>query len=212
MPTPWGYATILKVTLGGLMLSGATALFPGPLFLLGTLVSITLILFTLYFFRDPERTPPNEGKTVLAPADGRVMLVRKYEHGFTGPSSTLVSIFMSPFDVHVNRIPVEGTVTHLAYRPGKFMMAFDHRSLESNEKMEIGIENNEIKVHVSQVSGFLARRIVCQLQHGQQVEKGKRFGMIRFGSRVDIVVPAHATLSLRPGQRTKAGESVIARY
>ncbi|MBM3162815.1 MAG: phosphatidylserine decarboxylase [Chlorobi bacterium] len=212
MVTPWGYPTILKTALAAMLLAGSTALLSWHLLPPILLLCMVLLLFTLYFFRDPERTPADEAEAIVAPADGKILLVRKVDNSFTGPSSTLVSIFMSPFNVHVNRIPVDGTVTLLAYHQGTFMMAFDHRSLESNEKMDIGIENSSVKILCSQVSGFFARRIVCALQEGDRVERGKRFGMIRFGSRVDLVVPAHATVSVKPGERIKAGECVIARY
>jgi phosphatidylserine decarboxylase len=202
----------MKTTLAALLVSFAAGLFARPLLPATLLVCSTVLLLTLFFFRDPERSPPDEKRTVLAPADGRVLLVRQIEDRFTGPESTLVSIFMSPFNVHVNRIPVDGTVALLCYHPGTFMMAFDHRSLENNEKMEIGIESREITVRFSQVSGFLARRIVCELKKGEQVSKGARFGMIRFGSRVDIVMPAHATVTIREGEHTKAGQTVIARF
>lgn len=212
MLTPYGYPTILKTACIAILLSGAAHLFAKPLLPEALIFSVSLLLFALYFFRDPMRTPPDEKRTVLAPADGKVLLVKVLNNHFTGPSSTLVSIFMSPFNVHVNRIPVDGTVTLLSYHQGTFMMAFDHRSLESNEKMEIGIENKELKLHFSQVSGFLARRIVCSLQQGEQVERGKRFGMISFGSRVDVIVPAHVEVTIEAGQHTKAGETVIARF
>jgi len=212
MFTPWGYPTILKTGIVAILVSCAAAFFAAPFLPAALLFSSSLLLFTLYFFRDPGRTPPDEKSTIVAPADGKVILVRTAVNSFTGPSSTLVSIFMSPLNVHVNRIPMEGTVTHLSYHPGTFMMAFDHRSLESNEKMEIGIENREIKVLFSQVSGFLARRIVCMLNQGDHVVRGERFGMIRFGSRVDILLPADAVVAVRTGERTRAGETVIARF
>lgn len=212
MLTRWGYPTIVKTFLAALLVSLPTGLFATS-FLPGALLfSFLLLLFSCYFFRDPERHPPPESGTIIAPADGRVLLVQPAENDFTGPSSTLVSIFMSPFDVHVNRIPLDGTITHLHYHPGTFMMAFDHRSLESNEKMEIGITGTKTKLLFSQVSGFLARRIVCELREGDTVRQGHRFGMIRFGSRVDMVLPAHATVTVRSGERTRAGETVIARY
>lgn len=212
MFTPWGYPTILKTGLLALLVSGAAAFFASPLLPTALFIASSLLLFTFYFFRDPGRNPPDEKNTIVAPADGKVILVQPAVNSFTGPSSTLVSIFMSPLNVHVNRIPLDGTVTHLSYHPGTFMMAFDHRSLESNEKMEIGIENGELKVLFSQVSGFMARRIVCMLNQGERVVLGERFGMIRFGSRVDIVLPANAVLAVRPGERTRAGETVIARF
>lgn len=212
MLTRWGYPTIRKVLLGTLLLCMAAALFAASVFPAVLLLSFLLLAFTFYFFRDPERKIPDEPGIIIAPADGRILLVQPAENDFTGPSSTLVSIFMSPFNVHVNRIPLDGRITRLCYHPGMFMLAFDHRSLEYNEKMEIGITGQKVKLLFSQVSGFLARRIVCELQEGDKVTQGSRFGMIRFGSRVDIVLPVHASVTVRPGERIRAGETVIARY
>jgi phosphatidylserine decarboxylase len=169
-------------------------------------------LHTLYFFRDPKRTVPEEQRVILAPADGKILLVQPSVKNSSANTPTLVSIFMSPFNVHVNRIPISGKVSHLRYCPGKFLMAFDNKSMESNERMEIGIDNGEIEVQFSQVSGFLARRIVCTLRSGEMVKIGKRFGMIKFGSRVDLILPPSAKVAVQPGQITRAGETVIARY
>ncbi len=206
---------MIKILLLCMVCGAATLLFPAGM-QIGLLLFIGIvILFTLYFFRDPQRTAPDEQRVILAPADGTIMLVQP--HGAKGANSaanppTLVSIFMSPFNVHVNRVPLSGKVTHLRYCPGKFLMAFDHQSMESNEKMEIGIDNGEIEVQFNQVSGFLARRIVCTLQRGEMVKIGKRFGMIKFGSRVDIILPPSATVTVKPGEKTRAGETVVARY
>ncbi|NTV01725.1 MAG: phosphatidylserine decarboxylase [Chlorobiaceae bacterium] len=169
------------------------------------------IAFTLYFYRDPERSAPGDANAIIAPADGKVLLVRTVDHPLTGQPSTLVSIFMSPFNVHVNRIPVDGRVTHRSYHPGKFLMAFDHRSMTDNERMEIGIDSRFGPLWFCQVSGFLARRIVCRLEQGDTVTAGNRFGMIKFGSRVDIVLPGTAAASVAVGDKTVAGETVIAR-
>jgi len=195
-----------------MMLSAATMMLPSWVQIAVLLtISITL-LFTLYFFRDPKRTIPDEQRIILAPADGKIILVEPYGQSVSGNSSTLVSIFMSPFNVHVNRIPISGKITHLRYCPGQFLMAFDHRSMESNEKMEIAIDNGEIEVLFNQISGFLARRIVCTLRSGEIVKIGKRFGMIKFGSRVDIILPSSASVTVQPGQKTRAGETILARY
>ncbi len=207
MFTPYGYATIRQVFFLSLLFICAAIFSPLALTIALVLTALLAVTFTLYFFRDPERKAPDDKRAVLAPADGKILLVKPHSD-----SSTLVSIFMSPFNVHVNRIPIDGKVTTLTYHHGKFMMAFDHRSMESNEKMEIGIENGDITVLFSQVSGFLARRIVCDLKKGQQVKAGNRFGMIRFGSRVDLILPAAATVLVKPGEITKAGETLIARY
>ncbi len=174
-------------------------------------LSLLMALFSVFFFRDPQRTTPENDAFVIAPADGKVLLIRNTDHPFTGKSSILVSIFMSPFNVHVNRIPVPGRIMHLDYHPGRFLMAFDHRSMTDNERMDIGIENHRARVFFSQVSGFLARRIVCHLKEGQQVTAGERFGMIKFGSRLDIILPGNAQIRVKEGEKTRAGETVIAK-
>ena len=195
-----------------LIISAAALFFPFWVKITLLLIVGITIVFTLYFFRDPNRNIPDENRTVLAPADGKILLVQPHVHKVTGKSSTLVSIFMSPFNVHVNRIPLSGKVTHLQYCPGKFLMAFDPKSMESNEKMELGIDNGEIEVFFNQVSGFLARRIVCSLHTGETVTMGDRFGMIKFGSRVDLILPLSASVLVQPGQLTLAGETILARY
>ncbi|MEI8185680.1 MAG: phosphatidylserine decarboxylase [Chlorobiaceae bacterium] len=212
MFTSYGNSTMIKVFLLCFLISAAALLFPLWARVAILLSAVIAILFTLYFFRDPKREIPNDKRIILAPADGKILLVQQYDHRITGKSSTLVSIFMSPFNVHVNRIPLSGKVTHLRYCPGQFLMAFDTRSMESNEKMEIGIDNGEIAVFFNQVSGFLARRIVCKLHTGEAVNMGERFGMIKFGSRVDLILPPSASLLVQPGQITRAGETVLARY
>ncbi|MEI8032080.1 MAG: phosphatidylserine decarboxylase [Chlorobiaceae bacterium] len=206
MFTPYGFATMRKVFALSLLCIVAAIFSPLAFSIILVLLAALSILFTLYFFRDPERKAPLDAGAILAPADGKILLVCPHD-----ASSTLVSIFMSPFNVHVNRIPIDGEVKRLTYHPGKFMMAFDHRSMESNEKMEIEIESGDIRVIFSQVSGFLARRIVCDLKEGELVKAGSRFGMIRFGSRVDLILPARAKVQVKVGDITKAGETVIAR-
>ncbi len=212
MVTSYGYSSIIKVFLLCLLLGAASMVLPALAQTATLFASGSAMLFTLYFFRDPQRKISAEKRVVVAPADGKIILVQPVDHHFTGQSSTLVSIFMSPFNVHVNRIPVSGKVAHLRYIPGQFLMAFDNRSMESNEKMEIGIENGDIRVQFSQISGFLARRIVCTLKNGEKVRTGKRFGMIKFGSRVDVILPSSATVIVVPGQITHAGETILARY
>jgi phosphatidylserine decarboxylase len=212
MFTSYGYSTMIKVFILCFVCSGAAFFFPFGFRLVLLPATSLMIIFTLYFFRDPEREAPAEKRIILAPADGKILLVEQQEKNSNGCSSTLVSIFMSPFNVHVNRIPLSGTVTRVEYKPGQFLMAFDNKSMESNEKMEIGIDNGEIRVLFSQVSGFLARRIVCTLQEGDKVKIGSRFGMIKFGSRVDIILPPGAKPAVKAGQITVAGETILARY
>ncbi|NTV98498.1 MAG: phosphatidylserine decarboxylase [Chlorobiaceae bacterium] len=211
MLTPYGYNSIRKAFILCLVLDLFSMLFPDGTKMVIMLLSTLLLGFTFWFFRDPERNVPEGEGQILAPADGRIILVRQCDNEFTGNGSTLVSIFMSPFNVHVNRIPMSGRVTRLRYHQGKFLMAFDKRSLESNEKMEIGIDNGRERLLFCQVSGFLARRIVCTLEEGARVKTGSRFGMIRFGSRVDLILPPGAAVTVREGQKTLAGETLLAR-
>ncbi|RTY35878.1 phosphatidylserine decarboxylase [Chlorobium phaeovibrioides] len=211
MFTPYGRSTLVKlaaVSVGTLLFSillPLQAAIP-----VGSAAAIFLI-FSLWFFRDPNRSLPSGKGIVIAPADGTVMSIKACSHPFTGNGSSIISIFMSPLNVHVNRIPVTGTVTLLQHHPGSFSMAFDEKSGEENERMEIGIESNGMKLHFTQVAGFLARRIVCPLSLNEPVTAGKRFGMIKFGSRVDIVIPAGWLPEVKRGAKTRAGETIIAR-
>jgi len=209
--TPFGYRSISITLLVCFTLIIGGLLLPFPASFLIPSAAACFLLFTLYFYRDPEREVPAEKNTILAPADGTVVLMKKIDHRFTGSSSTLISIFMSPFNVHVNRIPVSGSVTHLRYSPGKFLMAFDERSMSENERMEIGIDTGTAKVLFCQVAGFLARRIVCTLKAGDAVSAGVRFGMIRFGSRVDVILPADVSVTVSNGTKTVSGVTVIGR-
>ncbi len=211
MFSPYGRSTLVKTFLFCALLAVAGLLSGGALKALLLVTASGFFLFTLYFFRDPPRTPPPEPNAILAPADGRVVLIKKIEHPFTGPDSTLISIFMSPVNVHVNRAPFSGRIAQLTYHPGKNLMAFDHNSINENERMEIGLENNGFRIFFTQVAGFIARRIVCNLEVGEHVQAGNRFGMITFGSRLDIIVPDGSLLALSKGQKTRAGETVIAR-
>jgi len=168
--------------------------------------------FSLYFFRDPERQIPPGEAWVLSPADGRVLKVETVEEPdyIQGPALK-ISIFMSVFSVHVNRYPVSGTVQYRAYRPGKFLNAsFDKASLD-NEAMTLGLcTAEETKVLVRQIAGLVARRIVCPVAVGDSAVRGERYGMIRFGSRLEVFLPTTARVSVTPGQSVTAGESVLA--
>ena len=167
--------------------------------------------FTIFFFRDPERTPKSTGDgLILSPADGKVVFTGEIdEPEFLKSRAKMVSIFMSPLDVHVNRIPVNGTVKFLKYIKGEYLVAFDHKSSERNERMLIGIENKGNKVLFKQIAGFIARRIVCELSENQNVEAGERFGMIKFGSRVDVILPLNCDVNVRLNDRTLAGNTIL---
>jgi phosphatidylserine decarboxylase len=166
--------------------------------------------FFTYFFRDPDRQVPRDPDVVVAPADGRVMI--------SGPSDRRwapagdwkqITIFLSPLDVHMNRTPVSGRITRIDYRPGKFLPAFNEAS-NDNELNEIWIDHHGQNIVIRQVVGILARRIVCRVTEGQQIERGERIGLMKFGSRMDVFLPVHAELSVSVGQHVVAGETVLA--
>lgn len=178
----------------------------------GTVViALALFGFTLNFFRDPDRTSPDGEGMILAPADGRVIKVATVrDDEFFGGDATLISIFMSPLNVHVNRNPITGVVKHMRYVEGEYFAAFEDKASEKNEQMIVGMENSSGKVLMKQIAGFVARRIVCELAVGDSVERGKRFGMIKFGSRVDVLVPTTSAIKIRVDDRTVAGETILA--
>ena len=177
---------------------------------LSALLGVAL-LFTLYFFRDPDRTIPQGKGLVIAPADGKVLEVREvHEPEFLKGEAVRVSIFMSPLNVHVNRFPVSGTVRHFRHIPGEYLMAFDEKSSSRNERTQIGIDTGTTRVLFTQIAGFIARRIVAEVHEGDQAVRGERFGMIKFGSRVDVFVPKGVRIVVRQGDVTVAGETVLA--
>jgi phosphatidylserine decarboxylase len=161
------------------------------------------------FFRDPERTPPRLEGAILAPADGRVMEVRDVDDPFVG-MATRVAVFLSPLDVHVNRVPVSGLVEDVERVPGRFVPAYRADASVDNERATVRIAGDRGRVAVSQIAGVLARRVVCRLRPGDRVEAGERFGLIRFGSRTDLVVPRAAALQVGVGDRVIGGLSVMA--
>jgi phosphatidylserine decarboxylase len=209
--SPYGSDSVITTTIICVLLMAAGVSLHSTGGVAVTSTAMLFLLFTLFFYRNPRRSVTKDHDAVLAPADGKVLLVKPVDHPLTGEPSTLVSIFMSPFNVHVNRIPVDGKVTHLRYHPGKFLMAFDHRSMHDNERMEICIESSLGPIWFCQVSGFLARRIVCRLETGEEVKSGDLFGMIKLGSRVDVVVPSGTVLCVSEGMKTVAGMTVLAR-
>jgi phosphatidylserine decarboxylase len=170
-----------------------------------------LAAFFAFFFRDPDRTVPTAPNLVVSPADGRVMIVG--DPPFTGVPAgdwQLISIFLSPMDVHVNRTPVEGRVTKVEYHRGKFLPAYKTEAGTHNEWTEVWFDHRGTIVVCRQIVGILARRIVTRLQVGQSVERGERFGVMKFGSRIDLFIPRAATLRVKAGDRVVGGESVLA--
>lgn len=172
-----------------------------------TVFALVALAF-LAFFRDPERTPPDVPGAVLAPADGRVMVITEALDPWVGPAVRL-SIFLSPLDVHVNRAPIGGLVKNVEYVAGRFLAAYRPEASEQNERCAVSLDGDRARVTVTQISGVLARRIVCRVRPGDVLRAGERYGLIRFGSRTDLVVPRGTELRVRVGDRVRGGESVM---
>lgn len=174
-------------------------------------VAVLLLIvtaFMAYFFRDPERTAPDDPRVVVAPADGRVTRVKTLAAEAGSP--TVVSIFLSPLDVHINRSPIAGTITDSVYSRGKFLMATNEMASLVNEQNALTIQG-EITVVCKQIAGILARRVVCWKKAGDTLALGERFGMIKFSSRTDVVLPANVQVTVTEGARVRGGTTVIGR-
>jgi len=169
-----------------------------------------LAAFMAFFFRDPKREAPTETDVVVAPADGLVTRVQPIQEG-NDRSATLVSIFLSPLDVHINRAPISGRITNVSYTQGKFLMATDERASLVNEQNALTIQGEKITVVCKQIAGILARRIVCWKQAGERVALGERFGMIKFSSRTDLLLPESVDVLVTKGQRVQGGTTIIGR-
>lgn len=174
-----------------------------------------LFLFTLWFFRDPERTIPekvkNDRSMLISPADGKVVeIIEEVEKHYRKEKSIRISIFLSPIDVHVNRSPVAGEVEFYEYVPGDYLVAYHPKSSELNEHSRIGVRNEYGTVFFKQIVGLVARRIVCEVKVGDKLEAGEKFGMMKFGSRMDIAVPIGTDIFIKKGDVVVAGETIIA--
>lgn len=171
---------------------------------------LLLTAFMIYFFRDPHREPPADTNAVVAPADGRVTRVGLVATGAEN-SPTLVSIFLSPLDVHINRSPIAGTVTDVSYTKGKFLMATDKNASLVNEQNALTIQGEKITVVCKQIAGILARRIICWKHTGERVKLGERFGLIKFSSRTDVLLPNNVEVLVTEGMRVQGGVTIIGR-
>lgn len=220
--THYGKDVLLQVFIGGLILFGSS-FFINILILKFILIAIGIFLwlFSLYFFRDPDRKNPSDLKEnqILSPADGKVVvieeIINKEKNIFEKDEPLMqISIFLSPLNVHVNRIPLNGKVKFLKYVKGEYLVAFDPKSSERNERSEIGIENEATgnKILFKQIAGFVARRIVYDIGEGSDVKAGERFGMIKFGSRVDIIVRRETKIFVKLDQIVTGGETIIAEF
>jgi len=167
--------------------------------------------FFAYFFRDPDRSVPQDPALVVSPADGKVMIAGLSDGRWSPPGAwKQITIFLSPLDVHINRTPVAGRITRIEYRPGSFLPAY-HESSNDNELNEIWLDADGQQIVVRQVVGILARRIVCRVGEGQMLSRGERIGLMKFGSRMDVFLPERAEISVRVGEHVVAGETVIAK-
>ena len=199
------------------IIGGAAVLLIGLVLGWWWLVSVALLftLFCFYFFRDPERVPPGRPGAILAPADGRVVMVNPaippIELGLGPVPRWRVAVFLSVLDVHINRMPADGTVTRIAYRHGAFVSAALDKASESNERNALAVRMSDGRdIAIVQIAGLVARRIVCQVREGDPVRAGSRFGLIRFGSRTDLYLPEGVTPLVTEGQYMIGGETVIA--
>lgn len=174
-------------------------------------VLLVLPVAVALFFRDPERSSPTDPLLVLAPADGKIMYAGPADpqHAPAGEWLQIVT-FLSPLDVHINRAPVSGTVMRVGYHPGTFLPAY-HHDAGKNERSEVWIDHGGVTVVFRQIVGMMARRVVCRLKTGQVLAAGDRVGLMKFGSRMDVFLPVTATIAVKVGDRTTAGESVLAR-
>jgi phosphatidylserine decarboxylase len=174
-------------------------------------VSLLLTLFVLYFFRDPERTVPQDAGAVVSPADGKVIVVKDiFEPTYLKQEVKQISIFLSVFNVHVNRFPISGTVETVKYNPGKFHVASVDKASLDNEQTAMVISDGKHKVLVKQIAGLIARRILCYAVPGDAIRTGERYGLIRFGSRVDIFLPRDADLKVKVGDRVTGARDILA--
>jgi phosphatidylserine decarboxylase len=204
----------LKIAREGFIYVGLPAAVAVVLLVLGiwwvALFFLAVSAFMLYFFRDPRRVVPIEPNVVVSPADGRVTRIATLSPG-SNDSATLVSIFLSPLDVHINRAPIAGKITDVSYTSGKFLMATNEQASVVNEQNALTIEGEQISVVCKQIAGILARRIVCWKHPGDPVALGERFGLIKFSSRTDLILPANVKVTVTEGMKVRGGTTIIGR-
>jgi len=192
--------------------------------IIGSIIAIIFLCFTIYFFRDPERKFPDEQGCIISPADGKIVIIDEVDAPDNplpnpppssggefggGKKMRRVGIFMSIFDVHINRSPFQGTISFLKYNKGKFLNALNDKSSEKNENNIIGINIGGETIFVKQIAGIIARRIVCRVKISDRIQKGERLGMIKFGSRVEAYLPFSSKITVKLGDNVQAGQSII---
>jgi len=208
-----GFILIIITTIIFFVLLLLTYLFPNIVFKIVTVLVGIVFVFNFFFLRDPERDIPEGEDLILSPADGTVIKITEVEEPYYFKSRVKrVSIFLSVFNVHVNRIPVSGEVELVNYKPGKFLVAFDHKASEDNEQSIIGIKHKKGKLLFKQIAGIIARRIVYHVSEGDSVTAGDRFGLIRYGSRVDMFFPENVEIKVDIDDKVYGGESIIGEF
>lgn len=207
MRTLFGGAVILCGVLWGSAVTSGNIVVT----VLAVLLSLVLI-FVLFFFRDPEHTIPDGENNIVSPCDGRVISIDPSSQDVLGVSGQVVTIFMNLFNVHVNRNVCSGKVLQVEHKPGKFGHAGKTQASSLNEQNRILVENSQFRVQVTQIAGMIARRIICKLQPGDIINKGERFGMIVLGSRLEVTVPDTIEIKVAIGQKVRAGETIIGVY
>ena len=201
-----------KFSAGPIVL-GIAALFLGWHILalqIAAFVLLALGTFILYFFRDPERVIPSDTSTIVSPADGRILEV--IDEQFGGRAGKRITIFLAVWNVHVNRTPLAGKISRIEYRPGKFQMAMKKTASAENEQNVIFLDTAQGQIVFKQIAGMIARRVVLWKKAGEQVERGERIGIVRFGSRMDVWLPLEAAISVKPGDHVAGGSSILARW
>jgi phosphatidylserine decarboxylase len=205
-PEGWAVIGTAAATFGVVAVIGTAAGHP-----VSVLPLVLALGFSVWFFRDPERTAPSDPRAVVSPADGRVIDVSAMdEDRFLHAPTTRISIFMSPLDVHVNRSPIAGRIARLEHTPGKFRAAFEDKASLDNERNAMVLEQGSRRLLVVQIAGAVARRIICRRAVGDVLERGERYGVIMFGSRVDVYLPSDVRPVVKRGDRVTAGETPLA--
>lgn len=206
-----GFSTILFVfgfsIVAGFAASYSPDWFSYPVYL----ILAVLCGLILYFFRDPDRNTPEDDNLIVSPADGTVVLIQEVEEPeYMKNKVTQVSIFLSPLNVHVNRTPISGKLEYLKYYPGKYLMAWEDHASELNERAHFGVKHSSgMRLLFKQITGFMARRIVYNIDEGDVLKAGERFGIMKFGSRMDLLLPDNVEIKVKKGDKTVAGESII---
>jgi len=197
---------------GFALLTIVAGLLWGPLFYLG----LALTIWCALFFRDPQRVTPVSNDLVISPADGKISYVGKFvppeELGLGSEPKLRISVFMNVFNCHVNRAPMRGKISRVVYKKGSFLNAELDKASEENERNSLVIDSEQGEIGVVQIAGLVARRIVCWSKEGEELASGERFGLIRFGSRLDVYLPTEAEASVAVGQTAVAGETILARF